>query len=552
MCPRPGRVKEFSLLGKHYSATYRKSFPSNWAFLKPNNISSRAAGRRALFVALAVACAQIHAAPFSEWAHPGSDGKLIYKTLPTGDRIMDFSHAGYLGGGVKIPLVPVVQTVKPSGGDDSAAIQAAIDRVSQMKMRDGFRGAVLLAPGVFNCSQTLTLNASGVVLRGSGSGADGSIIKMTGAPHLCLAIGRGAEPKTIGPPVAITDAYVPSGTCSFHVSSAENFHAGDAVLITRPATPAWVKFMGMDTLVRNGRREHWVSGEMHTERTIKNIAGNRITLDVPLADSFDAKYLNPPGGSMVKCDLSNRLTQIGVEDLRIVAPPQHVTINQPLNRVLHMDGVSDAWVRNLEVENSANSFWFGAHTSRLTIERVNIQHAVPTIGAAKPEDFWAGGTQTFVNRCSATGDNVFYFSTGARMMGPVVVLNCVFHGNGHIQPHMRWATGLLVDNCQVPDSGIDLMNRGIMGSGHGWTTGWSVVWNCTAKTFVVQQPPGAVNWAIGCIGRAETSAQPGDKSGAKLPSGIFDSPGTRVAPASLYLAQLRERLGAQALANIGY
>jgi hypothetical protein len=344
---------------------------------------------------------------------------------------------------------------------------------------------------------------------------------------------------------------VPSGTFSVHVSSAENFKVGDSVLINRPATPAWVKFMGMDKLVRNGNAEHWVSGEMHTERTLKNISGNLLTFDVPLADSFDAKYLNPPGGSVVKCDLAARPTQIGVENLRIVSPPQAVTIDQPHNKVMHMDGVSDAWVRDLKVENSVNSFWFGGNTSRLTIERVDIQHAVPSIGAAKPEDFWAGGTQTLINRCSATGDNVFYFSTGARMMGPVVVLNCVFHGNGHIQPHMRWATGLLVDNCQVPDSGIDLMNRGIMGSGHGWTTGWSVAWNCTAKSFVIQRPPGTVNWAIGCNGAQETAPMPFRK-GPMLPQGIIDASNMPVAPASLYLAQLRERLGAQALANIGY
>jgi len=74
----------------------------------------------------------------------------------------------------------------------------------------------------------------------------------------------------------------------------------------------------------------------------------------------------------------------------------------------------------------------------------------------------------------------------------------------------------------------------------------------SSNSFVIQQPPGSMNWAIGCIGSAETSSQPGDKIGAKLPEGIFDSHGTPVTPASLYLAQLRERLGAQALANIGY
>jgi hypothetical protein len=488
----------------------------------------------------------------SEWARIGPEGTLVYKSFPGGDHIMDFSYAGYMGGGVKIPDVPVAKTVTPSGGDDTTAIQAAINEVSQMPLKDGFRGAVLLAPGTFNCGRELTIKSAGVVLRGSGSSEGGTTINMTGSPHLCISVGAGGDPKLVGQTVAITDAYVPSGAYSFHVADAGGFRTGDTVLIDRPATPAWVRFMGMDTLVRNGRQEHWVSGEMHTERTIKSVSGNLITLEVPLADSFDARYLNPPGGSVVKCELGARPTQIGVEHLRIVSPPLAVTIDQPMNRAMRMDGVSDAWVDDLNVENTINSFYFGGNTSRLTIEHVDIHHAVASIGAAKPEDFWAGGTQTLVDRCAVSGDNVFYFSTGARMMGPVVVLNCVFHGNGHIQPHMRWATGLLVDNCKVPESGIDLMDRGIMGSGHGWTVGWSVAWNCTAKTYTIQQPPGSMNWAIGCKGKPETSAQPGSAKGEKLASGIFDSPDTPVTPGSLYLEQLKERLGPEALKNIGY
>src|SRR5436190_23358841 len=86
--------------------------------------------------------------PTSQWVHPGADGKLVYKTTPSGDRIMDFSFAGYMGGGVAIPDVPVKKTVMPGGpNDDTAAIQAAIDEVSAMPLKDGFRGAVLLAPG---------------------------------------------------------------------------------------------------------------------------------------------------------------------------------------------------------------------------------------------------------------------------------------------------------------------------------------------------------------------------------------------------------------------
>ena len=69
----------------------------------------------------------------SQWVYPGSDGKLVYKTLPAGDKIMDFSYAGYMGGGVKIPEVDVKITLGPVAGDNSTAIQNAIDEVSKKK-----------------------------------------------------------------------------------------------------------------------------------------------------------------------------------------------------------------------------------------------------------------------------------------------------------------------------------------------------------------------------------------------------------------------------------
>jgi hypothetical protein len=72
-----------------------------------------------------------------------------------------------------------------------------------------------------------------------------------------------------------------------------------------------------------------------------------------------------------------------------------------------------------------------------------------------------------------------------------------------------------------------------------------------AKAFVVQQPPGACNWMIGCTGMNVPTPRPFD-SAPTLPLGISDSPGKPVAPQSLYLAQLAERLGPQAVKNIGY
>ena len=489
----------------------------------------------------------------SQWVAFDPSGKLVYRKLQNGDRIMDFSSAGYMGGGVALPSVPVRAVANPSGGDATPAIQEAINAVSKLDLVDGCRGAVLLKPGVYECQDMLVIRASGVVLRGSGSGTNDTTLRMAGKPHVCISLSGSSHIKRLSHSTRILDSYVPLGANSFSVDDASSFSPGDTVLISRPVTPAWVRFMSMNTLVRQGRKETWLSesGAIESERVIKSVAGNTISLDVPLSDSFDARYLNPPGASLVKCVVAGRIDQVGVERLRILAPPQAVEIRQRHHQAIRMSGLCDAWLNDIAIEDTVGSVGLDSSVQRVTVEHVRISHTVATIGSAKPADFSAGGSQILFNRCSATGDNLFYFVTGARATGPNVLLNCTFHGNGHIQPHQRWATGLLVDGCQVPESGIDFMNRGEMGSGHGWTIGWAVAWNCVARSYIIQQPPGAMNWAIGCQGADKESGMPFGHE-PKLPEGIFDSHGTPVVPASLYLAQLRERLGPLALKNIGY
>ena len=59
--------------------------------------------------------------------------------------------------------------------------------------------------------------------------------------------------------------------------------------------------------------------------------------------------------------------------------------------------------------------------------------------------------------------------------------------------------------------------------------GWGVAWNCVAKDYVIQNPSGAVNWMIGCLGVNRVLPRPFG-SGPNLPEGIIDSPGVPVAP----------------------
>jgi hypothetical protein len=494
----------------------------------------------------------------SEWVYPDANGKLIYKTLPAGDKIMDFSYAGYMGGGVKIPDVPVKITISPAAGDNSDAIQKAIDEVSKMKLVNGFRGTVLLKSGTYDCEKVLKINASGVVLRGSGSGVDGTILNLTGKPHACIEIRGNVSSKKMGDSTIIADKYVPAGTNSFQVANASIFSVGDTIRITRQITDEWIKFMGMDQLYRSGKKQTWVSGDITTERVISKIEKNKITVDVPLNDSYDSKYTGASGVSVHRITTSGTISQTGIENFKIVSPAQSVTISDAHHRAFTMSGMIDGWARNIEIFNTVNSI--SVTGKRITVDNVSIIHDVPTIGAAKPADLNGSGQQVLFNRCTITGDNVFFLATGAKVTGPVVLLNCIFRGNGWIQPHQRWATGLLIDGCEVPNGGIDFMNRGVMGSGHGWAIGWAVAWNCKARSYLNQMPPGSANWVIGSNGDRQRKAIPGSNekgnivydSSSVLPEGIYDSHDVPVTPSSLYLAQLQERLGKQAVLNIGY
>ena len=511
-------------------------------------------------------CAAIFAAgrASSSWARYDDSGKLVYATLPAGDRMLDFSHAGYMGGGVAIPELPVRATVSPSGGDDTVAIQAAIDAVSARPPEAGVRGAVLLSAGTFEVRETLEIGKSGVVLRGSGSGqgrapgddSGATVIQLTGDPHRFLRITGAGSLSTTGAGAAITDAYVPAGASTIHVDDASGFAVGDAVVVDRPVTEAWVHAMKMDTLVRNGEPQTWLSTSAHirADRIVAAIAGDAITLDAPLADSYDAALLSPPGAKLFRYKFAGRISQVGVEHLRVVAPAGSAPIDEDNFGFVRLEAVVDGWVRDVVGQDCLDGLSVGGGTKRITIEDVALVQTAPSdTGAGAPAQYAISGTQVLLQRSSSVVDKSFAVVTQAQVTGPNVVLDFTGSGSGpHIQPHQRWATGLLVDGATLSGGNLELMNRGNLGSGHGWTMGWGVAWNSSAGSLVIQQPPGSTNWAIGCTGTPKTRAQPGSSDSTPLPSGIFDSHGMPVTPSSLYLAQLCERLGPQALANIGY
>ena len=322
----------------------------------------------------------------SKWVFSGAKGQLQYTTDARGNRIMDFSHAGYKGGGVRIPDVRVARTVKPVAGDNTAQIQAAIDEVSKLPAdANGFRGAVLLERGAYDVSGNLRIAASGVVLRGSGSGENGTVLRVTGAPHRVLTVGGTGTWQPEATRANVTDAYVPAGASTVTVDSAAPFRAGDQVVIQRAATEAWIHFMNMDTLTRDGKPQTWLkAGTIIThDRTIASVAGNRITFDVPVADAFDAAYLNPPGMTIAKYTFPGRIEQVGVESLRAVVPAQDKPISEAQYTLLSMNAVIDGWVRDIVSVDTQNSTTFGS-TVKQSHDRPRQHPAHASVHAPRP------------------------------------------------------------------------------------------------------------------------------------------------------------------------
>ena len=514
------------------------------------------------------------AGPYSQWVRPNADGQLAYATTPTGDHIVDFSYAGYRGGGVALPDAPVAETLTPSGADDASALQSALDRVAALAAKTNAPQALLLAPGTFHLSTAINMSASNLVLRGSGR--DKTTVTLIGAPHIGFILGLNAstapanpdedsatplpnEPQTKTPHARTTlaDTYIPSGTRHLPVASAEGFAIGDTILIRRPTTPDYLRFMGMDHLERTGRTEHWIGSSITTERRVAAISSNTLILDVPITDDYDPRFGGGTSTTVTAVPAPARLHDSGIEALTLTAPSVSIPLDAPHFDAIHITSAEDVWLRDLDIHDTTNFIQVEAPARRVTIDRVDLIERKPITSHAKNFGFSLAGTQTLVMRSSAHADKMIFAATQARIQGPNVLLDCDFSGDLDVEPHQRWATGFLVDNVHVHGGAIHFINRGEMGSGHGWAIGWSVIWNSTADELVAQLPPGSVNWVIGSKGQRLRQPMPiigarGADKGPDLPEAIYDSWNKPVEPRSLYLQQLTDRLGPQAAKSIGY
>jgi hypothetical protein len=501
---------------------------------------------------------------YSKWVNQGSNGKLTYVPDSNGNIIPDFSNVGYMGGGVKIPdYIPVKATVWPDSDnqDDTARIQSAIDQISSLPLdSNDFRGTLLLKKGTYEVAGHLFIKASGVVLRGEGQFEDGTVIIGSAQPPdlntyvnkyaLISVKADGLETNPVGKSngrkeisgtrTKIVDSHVPVGAKTFGVEHPENFKVGDDIIVFRPSTAEWIHDLGMDQIPMSPSNNtvQWKPGEydMHYERVITSIQGNEITIHAPIVDAIEDKY---GGGYIYKYEFPQRLSNVGIENLRLVADNPS---RNHLWTAIWLNHLDNGWVRNVfAFDFIASAVVIATEGKQITVQ----DSAFNTTRQGPRYSFYTIGQLNLMQRCYTKRGRHDYV-TYARTPGPNVFVDSLAEdAKEAVGPHQRWATGTLFDNIENRKNRIEANNAGNRGSGHGWIGAQTVFWNAHAGTVLFRNPPTGFNYCIGCkfwicFGGHSSSC----------PKASMDSEQEYVKPRSLYLKQLEDRLGIEAVRNI--
>lgn len=516
--------------------------------------------------------------PTTSLVYPGTDGKLVYVADSLGNTIPDFSNAGYKGGGVAIPYVPVKATVWPVLGDNADSIQAAIDRVSALPQDgSGFRGAVVLKNGMYQLDKPVYIRASGVVLRGEGRSDVGTILygkipkppageeeprRRFRRPALINIGGEAGVTPQEDSRQEITDDYVPVGTLRFHVTSAAGFTKGDHVLVRRIGNDDWIRTIGLDTATLG--RNRWTPFDIDYDRIITAVNGNTITVDAPIFTAIDKRW---GGGALYKYN-DERIEQVGIENLRGISEydpsvrtrdygnmdrdelgaefryqgEEYFSDENHYSNFINIANAKNVWIRNMTALHFGSSvIQANPGTKWITVQDCDSREPVSMRWGGRRFTFQMNGQFCLVQRCvSQKGRHSFVLQTAAAS-GNVFLECTAVNPYSSSEPHNHWVNGVLYDNVKAP------LTARFWDFIIGWAGANIVFWNCEGD-YLIQQPPTAQNYSFGHIGVNAVVFNAALQDLTKA-NGHTESMDRHVTPRSLYLTQLQERLGAEAVRN---
>ena len=447
---------------------------------------------------------------------------------------MDYSYCGYHRSEMPIPSANVVVYVQPSGDDDAAQLQAAIDYVSRQKADKltGLRGAVLLGEGTFSLSEPLCIRTSGIVLRGSGR--EKTILRKTGYDRGALIYIEGTHAINVIDTLNIADSK--AGT--FTVSVQGGFTAlkqGSRLAIWRPSTQEWIDHLGCASFGGGKRMGYWAwhpgDIDLRWNRQILAVQGHVVTLDAPITCDIDSRY---GGAKAIIYEQPGLINECGIENLSLESDYDRA---RPLDEDHCWDGVymadaENCWVRMVNFRHFAGSaVVIQKSAQQITVEDCQSLDPVSEIGGFRRRTFLTFGEKILFQRCySEHGINDF--AVGHTASGPNAFVQCEsFESFGPSGAISSWAPGILFDIVNIDGNDLVFKNWELEKFGAGWSTANSTLWQSTASGLFCYSPDSLnKNFSIGCWGQIQGNGEYSDMN-------------EHVRPYSLYASQLEKRLG---------
>lgn len=350
-----------------------------------------------------------------------------------------------------------------------------------------------------------------------------------------FSLGRVPYGELTGTRQALVDDDVPTGAVSFQVEDGSGFAAGDPVIVMQQYTDAWAEEIGMAAY----EPDPWY-GSRYTytfERRVAAVSGNTLTVDQPLVNPIRQAHSR----AYVYKYAPAKLTNVGVERLRLLSEFASATDENHGQYGIAFSNAENGWVRNV-----TSSYFMKGLVSLTDTRHVTVQDSADlaprsiVVGARRyPIFIYGQSSNNLFQRCYAE-DGRHSFGTSARVPGPNVFLDSLaVASRDDSGPHNNYALASLYDN--VSGGTLRVWQRP---SEHGWSGAQHVLWNVYGD--------GGVAW-LGEPGEIKLDSAPGTKSfafgaaGALTGGGAWVSPGAPVTPRSLYLQQLKDRLGQSAV-----
>ena len=496
----------------------------------------------------------------------------------TGRFFHDFSQAGYRSGDIPIPdrTAPVTDVTRPPYNADSTgatdttrALQNAIDAVG---LSGG--GIVYLPQGHYRISpqgddnSALKIRDDRVILRGAGADRTflfNTAVKMRNKRVITL------EPRTpawwntgSGDPQGVAlSRDLPAPSAIIPVIDVTSFAVGELVAIRNTLTQSYIDRLGM---TGKWQSENLANRPLAYCRRIVSIdtTARTLTVDIPVRG-----FLYTADRARVVKTSGRMLSEVGLEDFSI-GMLQHPgsTLDDDLydkpgtaaydahgSIALSLSFVENAWVRRVftyapKGNNPKNHLLSNAlrlwNTRLVTVADCDFKFPQYRGGGGNGYLYCLNAQDNLIRDCKAEGGR-HNFDFGTMASSGNVILDCTSKdGDLASDFHMYLSLANLIDNLTCDGDFIEARAlRPWGGPMHGVTTTQSVFWNTRGLRYAAKH--------LGDSPALVYSHQFGDGYviGTSGPASAVDSSdfvegigqGDSLQPRSLYLDQLRRRLG---------